>query len=103
MPELGRPTPLVPDPTQKPAAKNFKRPKNREDGFDLDDFLTESIASMQIIISEILEKIDCVQTIDSVKKSSKSEPSSRFFGRLKFSAVLGVVRWGGGGEKEGKP
>ena len=31
-----------------------------------------------------LEMIDFVAAIDSVKKSSKSELSSRFFGRLKF-------------------
>ena len=38
------------------SAENFKRPKNREDGSDLDDFLTESIASMQTIISEIFAR-----------------------------------------------
>ena len=32
--------------------------------------------------SKILEKIDCFETIDSVQKSSKSEPSSRFVGCL---------------------
>ena len=31
-----------------------------------------------------LEMIDYVAAIDSVKKSSKSELSSQFFGRLKF-------------------
>ena len=35
---------------------NFKRPKNREDSSDLDDFLTESIAAMQAIIFEILAR-----------------------------------------------
>ena len=32
----------------------------------------------------LLEMIDFIAAIDSIKKSSKSEPSSRFFGRLKF-------------------
>ena len=35
---------------------------------------------------KILEMIDLIAAIDSVKFSSKSELSSRFFGRLKFSA-----------------
>ena len=33
--------------------ENFKRPKNREDGSDLDENLTESIAAMRSIISKI--------------------------------------------------
>ena len=34
------------------SAENFKRPKNREDGSDLDEKLTESIAAMKTIISK---------------------------------------------------
>ena len=34
-------------------AENFKQPKNREDSSDLDENLTESIAAMRSIISEI--------------------------------------------------
>ena len=34
---------------------------------------------------KVLEMIAFIAAIDSVKFSSKSEPSSRFFGRLKFS------------------
>ena len=37
----------------------------------------------------VFEMIDLVVTIDSVQKSSKLGSSSRFFGRLKFSAVFG--------------
>ena len=37
-------------------AKMFKRPKNREDGSDFDDFWTESIVSTQSIFSEIFER-----------------------------------------------
>ena len=37
-------------------AKKFKRPKNREDGSDFDDFWTESIVSTQSIFSKILEQ-----------------------------------------------
>ena len=33
--------------------ENFKRPKNREDGSDLDENLTESLAAMRSIISKI--------------------------------------------------
>ena len=33
------------EPTEPKIAKNFKRPKNREDGSDFDDFLTELIAT----------------------------------------------------------
>ena len=36
--------------------QNFKRPENRKDGSDLDDFLTESIAAMQAIIFESLAR-----------------------------------------------
>ena len=36
--------------------------------------------------------IDLIAAIDSVKKSSKSELSSRCFGRLKFLAVFWFVR-----------
>ena len=41
--------------------------------------------------------IDYGAAIDSVKKSSKSELSSRFFGRLKFLVVFWLVR--GEGQK----
>ena len=37
-------------------AKIFKRPKNREDGSDLDDFWTESIVSAQSIFSKNFER-----------------------------------------------
>ena len=37
-------------------AKIFKRPKNREDGSDFDDFWTESIVSTQSIFSKIFER-----------------------------------------------
>ena len=33
----------------KVGSANFKRPKNREDGSDFDDFWTKSIAAMQPI------------------------------------------------------
>ena len=36
--------------------KIFKRPKNREDGSDFDDFWTESIVSTQSIFSKIFER-----------------------------------------------
>ena len=36
----------------KRAAENFKWPKNREDSFDLDDLLTESIAATRPIFFE---------------------------------------------------
>ena len=37
-------------------AKIFKRPKNREDGSDFDDFWTESIVSTQSIFSTKFER-----------------------------------------------
>ena len=36
-------------------AKKIKRPKNREDGSDFDDFQTESIVSTQSIFSKVFE------------------------------------------------
>ena len=80
------------------ADKNFKRPKNREDSSDLDENLSESIAALQAIISKILvapgaqkkcfrknfKMIELIAAINSVQKSSQSELSSRFFGRLNF-------------------
>ena len=36
--------------------KIFKRPKNREDNSDFDDFLTESIAATQTFFSEIFAR-----------------------------------------------
>ena len=48
------------------------------DSIDIDNFFVRS---------KIFEKIDCVETIDSVQKSSKSEPSLRFFGRLKILRI----------------
>ena len=41
-------------PRYSKRTENFKRPKNREDSSDLDENLTESIAAMRSIISEIL-------------------------------------------------
>ena len=40
-------------PRYSKRTENFKRPKNREDSSDLDENLTESIAAMRSIISEI--------------------------------------------------
>ena len=40
---------------------------------------------------KFLEMIVFIAAIDFVKFSSKSELSSRFFGRLNFSAVLGAL------------
>ena len=37
-------------------AKIFKRPKNREDGSDFDDFWTESIVSTQSIFLKMFER-----------------------------------------------
>ena len=45
--------------------------------------------------AKISEMIASAVAIDSVKKSSKSEPSSRFFGRLKFRCWRGPRRDGG--------
>ena len=39
--------------------------------------------------SKIFQKIGRVGAIDLVRKSSKSEPSSRFFGRLKILTKFG--------------
>ena len=62
------------------AAKNFKRPKNREDSSDLDDLLTESIAAMQAIIFEILVR-RCRQklqkTFEKLRKKSATLSNPR--------------------------
>ena len=53
-------------------AKIFKRPKNREDGSDFDDFWTESIVSTQSIFSKILNErkiIESIELIDSIGRS----------------------------------
>ena len=42
------------------------------------------MVSAVLVSLKIFENIDCVETIDSVQKSSKSEPSSQFFGLLNF-------------------
>ena len=42
--------------------RNFKRPKNREDSSDFDDFLTESIATALAIIFLIFESPFCKRT-----------------------------------------
>ena len=42
--------------TEPKIAKIFKRPKNREDGSDFDDFLMRSIVSAQSIFSKIFER-----------------------------------------------
>ena len=39
--------------------RNFKRPKNREDSSDFDDFLTEMIATALAIIFKIFESPFC--------------------------------------------
>ena len=46
--------------------------------------------SGQKLPKKFSEMIVFMAAIDSVKKSSKSELSSRFFGRLKFSAVFRI-------------
>ena len=43
------------------------------------------------LLKKNLEMIVFIAAIDFVKFSSKSELSSRFFGRLNFSAVLGAL------------
>ena len=48
--------------------------------------LTKIVAAAR----NFLEIIAGVGAIETVQESSKSEPSSRFFGRLKFSAVFPV-------------
>ena len=59
-------------------AKIFKRPKNREDGSDFDDFWTESIVSTQSIFSKIFERtknyrIDRIDRLDrSIDRSYRS-------------------------------
>ena len=54
-------------------AKNFKRPKNREDGSDFDDFWTESIVSTQSIFSKIFERMKklaiLIESIDWIGRS----------------------------------
>ena len=52
-------------------AKIFKRPKNREDGSDFDDFWTESIVSTQSIFSKIFERkiIESIESIDWIGRS----------------------------------
>ena len=39
---------------------------------------------VRFVLSKIFQKIGCAETIRLVRKSSKSELSSRFFGRLNF-------------------
>ena len=46
-----------------------------------------------------LEMIDFIAAVLSIKKSSKSEPSSRFLRRLKFLAGFWFVRGEGGVSK----
>ena len=43
------------------------------------------------LLFDFFEKMRCVETDDLVRKSSKSEPSSRFFGRLKIFAIFGSI------------
>ena len=85
-------------------AKIFKRPKNREDGSDFDDFWTESIVSTQSIFSKIFERtknyrIDRIDRFDrSVDRSivsidgrlDEAEP-----GHLPFSPFAGGPRHNG--------
>ena len=52
-------------------AKIFKRPKNREDGSDFDDFWTESIASMQSIFSKFFERTNYCRS-DRIDRSYRS-------------------------------
>ena len=61
------------------------------------DACDDAFAKFSQIFSEktapkkFLEMIVFIAAIDSVKFSSKSDLSSRFFGRLNFSAVLGAL------------
>ena len=52
-------------------AKIFKRPKNREDGSDFDNFWTESIVSTQSIFSKFFDRkiIESLESIDSIGRS----------------------------------
>ena len=83
-----------------PCVPSRTRLKNREDVSDFDDFLTKTIAAAQIFFRkfsktflkyfrlfrpfENFQKMDRDVMIRLVQKSPKSEPSSRFFGRLKI-------------------
>ena len=46
------------------------------------------VAKKKISVAKIFQKLDRLDAVDFVKKSSKSELSSRFSGRLKFLAVF---------------
>ena len=54
---------------QNPKSENFKWPKNREDGSDLDENLTESIAAAQSIISEKFSRRFRAKTSQKLRKT----------------------------------
>ena len=51
--------------------ENFKEPKNREDGSDVSEFWTQSIASPQSIISKIFARLGG-KTSQKTKKTSRT-------------------------------
>ena len=65
-------------------AKKFKRPKNREDGSDFDDFWTESIVSTQSIFSKSCERTKNyrIDPIDRLKFRSVDRSIESIDGRL---------------------
>ena len=60
----------------------FDRPVESIDSIDIANFFVRS---------KIVEKVDCVESIDFIQKSSKSEPYSRFFGRWKIFATFDLI------------
>ena len=65
--------------SRRPSVRPVGRSADRIDRFDRSDNFS------------LVRKIDCVETIDFIKKSLKSEPPSRFFGRFKIFAIFGSV------------
>ena len=72
--------------TEPKIAKIFKRPKNREDGSDFDDFLMKSIATTQTFFSKIFASPKILE-----KKSSGRRDRFRqnFF---EIGAILTIFR-----------
>ena len=85
-------------PRYSKRTENFKRPKNREDSSDLDENLTESIAAMRSIISEIfgaarLQK-NCFQNFfhaSCLKTCFLSPCGAENFFKWKFESLRSIL------------
>jgi len=77
-------------PSDRKTSQNFKRPKNCEDSSDIEDFLTDSIATALAIIFKIFESPFCEQTHKFYEKLAEDVESTTCWKYLSSPSCHGI-------------